>query len=786
MNAVNIPSAAASAPAEPIAAEAASDAPAPDDARRKPVRIASLARILSLVLAGAALGHALVGNWTSYTHLEDIRDLETWKGNLYAATGGGIIKIAPDGSQQVFRNTEGLRDVGIAALASDPGGDLYATSELGYLYRYRASAGDWEILSTSYRGAGWKMRERALAYRSGYLVLGTQKGLSFFNVRKKVADANVSKLESVSAPIVNSVLFVGDTLFAGTNRGIFRSTLHLDRLMTDPEVNIFNPAIWAKVPGTDGALFLNPVPGAGDSAVSADSLNMVDAITKAEGATAPDLAHGFLYHGDRGIGSEFSGSEVAGRDARISAYDSSFVDGKAIGPAAGMEAIGYVDGKYYTGAPYGLFRLFPQYGTYDISPIRENIPRGVTTAVRADRNGVHIFSPPQIHRFNGAGWDSIRGISAQSGVFDAIGNGQHGLDLTGNGDFYFGTWGRGFNAFRQGKLQVFDALNSCIGSAVSDDPNYAVIWSQAAYKDKGIWLSNARAEKPYGIAYYDFAKGAVECFEPRTTDTKARNLQIVGDNVLAVVTERSVEAFRILDNGVGVILDPVNRLQRLAPSGSQTLAGKADRFGNFWVTTETSALLYIPAIDFGKDTIQTYRTLEGFGGTACKSLEIDPQGHLWAGCSEGGVFEIIPGKDSLSHSFRQYGLNDGLVSEVIFALDVNPENGEVWIATEKGLARFESASRPNRPNLAQAKVFPNPFLAKHEVLVFANLSPGSEIQVLTQSGSVVYHKSLQAGMGDQIRWDGRNRAGARVREGVYFYVIRSPKETRNGKIIVAR
>jgi hypothetical protein len=751
------------------------------------VRIASLTRILSLlVLTGASLGHGLVGNWTSYTHLEEIRDLEAWNGNLYAATGGGIIKISSNGSQEVFRNTEGLRDVGIAALASDPQGDLYATSELGYLYRYRASSNDWEILSTSYRGAGWKMRERALAYRSGYLVLGSEKGLSFFNIKKRVADANVSKIESVNGPLVNSVLFTGDTLFAGTNRGIFRVTLHLDKLLTDPSANIFNPAIWAKVPGTDGVLFLNPEPGAGDSASVEDSLKVVAAITAALGAEAPKFAHGFLYHGTNGVGSEFSGSEVAGRGARISAYDSSSLDGKSIAPAFGMEAIGYLNGIYYTGAPYGLFRLFPEHNGYGVIPSSENIPRDVITAVKANRNGVHIYSPPLVHRLNGRQWDSIPGLNAINSVADAGTNGQHGFDVRANGEYYFGTWGYGFHAFRDGKQQVFNSTNSCMASAVELAPNFPVIWSQASYKDKGIWFTNFLEAKPYRIGYYDFAKGTIECFEPRTTDTKPRNIQVVGDSVLTVVTERSVEAFRILDNGVAVTLDPVNQLQRLAASGSQTLVGKADRFGNFWVTTEASTLFYIPAIVFHPDSVRSYHTLEGFAGTACKNLEIDPQGHLWAGCTDGGVFEIIPGKDSLSHAFRHYGLNEGLVSEVIFALDVNPENGEVWIATEKGLARYESASRPAKPNLAQAKVFPNPFLPKHESVVFANLSPGSEIQVLTQSGSVVYHKSLLAGTGDQIRWDGRNRAGARIREGVYFYVIRSPKETKNGKIIVAR
>lgn len=771
----------------PVAAEAAADAPASDNVRRKTVRNASLTRILFLfVLSGASLGHGLVGNWTSYTHLEDIRDLENWKGNLYAATGGGIIRLAPDGSQRVFRNTEGLRDVGIAALASDPQGDLYATSDLGYLYRYRAASDDWEILSTSYRGAGWKMRERALTYRSGYLVLGSQKGLSFFNLKKKVADANVSKMESVNGPLVNSVLFVGDTLFAGTDRGIFRVTLHLEKLLTDPAVNIFNPAIWAKVPGTDGFLFLNPDPGSGDSGMVEDSLRMVDAINAAEGADAPEFSHGFLYHGKHGIGSEFSGSEVAGRDARISAYDSSFVDGKAIAPGFGMEAIGYLDGKYYTGVSYGLFRVFPEYDGYGIVPIGENIPKDDITAIKANRYGVHAFATPSVYRLNWNRWDSIPGLVVKNDPNDTKNRGAHAFDVKSSGEIYVGTWGSGFHAFRNGKLKVHDAENSCMATALATAPNYPVIWSQAGYKDKGIWFTNYVVGKPYRIGYYDFAKETVACFEPATTDTDPRNVQVVGDSVLAVVTERAVEAFRILDNGAGVTLDPVNRLRRLAASGSQTLAGKADRFGNFWVTTESSNLLYIPSIVFHADSVRAYHTLEGFTGTACKHLEIDPQGHLWAGCTDGGVFEITPGKDSLSHAFRHYGLNDGLVSEVIFALDVNPENGEVWISTEKGLARYESASRPTKPNLAQAKVFPNPFLPKHEGVVFANLSPGSEIQVLTQSGSVVYHKSLLAGTGDQIRWDGRNRAGARIREGVYFYVIRSPKEIKNGKIIVAR
>ena len=63
---------------------------------------------------------------------------------------------------------------------------------------------------------------------------------------------------------------------------------------------------------------------------------------------------------------------------------------------------------------------------------------------------------------------------------------------------------------------------------------------------------------------------------------------------------------------------------------------------------------------------------------------------------------------------------------------------------------------------------------------------GSEIQVLTQGGSVLYSRRLLAEDGNQLRWDGRNRAGRKVTEGIYFYTIRSPKDLKRGKLIVGR
>ena len=743
---------------------------------------------IAWALAAVSLSQALVGDWTSYTNLETVRDLEGVKGNLFAATTGGIRRIDAKGAEKVYRNTEGLRDVGIRALASGPDGEVYATSELGYVYHYRYGADDWEILGTSYRSAGWKMNKRALLYRAGYLVLGSEKGLSFFNVAKKVADANVTKMEAATSLSVNSVLFVGDTLFAGTNHGIFRAVLHMDKLLNDPQINIFNPGIWSNVPGTDGPLFFDPAPDHEDTGYVRDSLAEAAEIVATRPADVGDAglyAHGLLYYGASGIGSDYAGASYPDRDARVSPYGEIRMDGKKLPGSYRWEAIAKVGDKWFLGGQ-DLYAFDPAKMVFTLMRNPENLPQVQMTAVKANRLGTFIFATPNVYRLNGKIWAPIESVNVVNSPNDSRRRGQHAFEAPAPNQYYLGTWGFGFYTFRDGKAKVFDASNSCLVTSDGGNPNYPVVWSETPYKDKGIFIVNWAHGHGYQFGYYDFAKESLACFDPAFKDLEPRNLQVVGDNVLAVVTENGVEAYRIDDNGVSLTIEPQNLLAGLAASVENPLAGKADRFGNFWVTTEGTHLLYIPSVTFKSDLVQSYKTLDGFDGSSCMNLESDPQGHLWAGCTEGGVFEIIPGKDTLSHSFRHYGLNDGLLSETIFDLEVNQENGEVWIATEKGLARYESTSRPTRANLSTLKVYPNPFLARHTNVVFANLSPGSEVQVTTQSGSVIFHRSLATGTGDQIRWDGRNQAGERVREGVYFYVVRSPKETKNGKIIVAR
>jgi uncharacterized repeat protein (TIGR01451 family) len=85
-------------------------------------------------------------------------------------------------------------------------------------------------------------------------------------------------------------------------------------------------------------------------------------------------------------------------------------------------------------------------------------------------------------------------------------------------------------------------------------------------------------------------------------------------------------------------------------------------------------------------------------------------------------------------------------------------------------------------------VFPNPFnksTAVNGELKFANVPPGSTIQIYTLSGERVISMEVKY---VRAAWDGKNSAGREVSSGIYFYVIKNMHslETITGKFFIIK
>lgn len=118
--------------------------------------------------------------------------------------------------------------------------------------------------------------------------------------------------------------------------------------------------------------------------------------------------------------------------------------------------------------------------------------------------------------------------------------------------------------------------------------------------------------------------------------------------------------------------------------GAYIMALCADNNGGIWVGTE----------DNGAWRYQTqlqkwtqWTSKDGLGDDTVLSLACDKQGRIWAGHSHHGV-SVWNGAGG--GQWKNYNVFNGSLGERVFDIAVNPQDGDVWMATNAGLARYHA------------------------------------------------------------------------------------------------
>jgi len=97
----------------------------------------------------------------------------------------------------------------------------------------------------------------------------------------------------------------------------------------------------------------------------------------------------------------------------------------------------------------------------------------------------------------------------------------------------------------------------------------------------------------------------------------------------------------------------------------------------------------------------------------------------------------------------------------------------------------------NVPALENVKTYPNPAVlgsGRNSYMLFNNVPSGSELQLFTISGKHVCTLHEADFGGDNIiKWDGKNRDGVYISQGIYLYLIKDGAgNKRTGKVAVKR
>jgi hypothetical protein len=198
-----------------------------------------------------------------------------------------------------------------------------------------------------------------------------------------------------------------------------------------------------------------------------------------------------------------------------------------------------------------------------------------------------------------------------------------------------------------------------------------------------------------------------------------------------------------------------------------------DLNGEIWVGTDKGiGVFYNPSSVFSGNNFDAQQILitEGEYGQyllneeQVKCITIDGANRKWIGTEKSGVFLLSEdGLDQIMHFTKE---NSPLFSNNIIDIAINPENGEVFIGTEKGLISYRSDATNGATTQSTTKVFPNPVRETYNgIIAISGLVTDANIKITDIDGNLVFEDFAKGG---QASWSGKNKNGDRVSTGVYL------------------
>lgn len=230
-----------------------------------------------------------------------------------------------------------------------------------------------------------------------------------------------------------------------------------------------------------------------------------------------------------------------------------------------------------------------------------------------------------------------------------------------------------------------------------------------------------------------------------------------------------------------------------ALSSKSVLSMASDKNGAVWVGTNQGVVTFFsPSRIFSGQNFDAQHVLIEENGTLSKLLEneavtciaIDGANRKWFGTARSGVYLMsADGTEEILHFTEE---NSPLFSNSIQSIGINPDHGEVYIATEKGLITYRSGATEGSDTFGNVMAFPNPVRPEFTGdIAIKGLAENANVKITDISGNLVYETTA---LGGQALWNGRSFSGTSVRTGVYlvFMTNEDGSETAVTKIMIIR
>jgi len=345
------------------------------------------------------------------------------------------------------------------------------------------------------------------------------------------------------------------------------------------------------------------------------------------------------------------------------------------------------------------------------------------------------------------------------------------VEVADDGTVYVGTFWDGLIEYKDGVVKIFDKDNSSLQNSVIN-PDRNRITDLDFDLQGNLWITNHDSPRALSVKT---PQGEWQSFDLPSSE-----------NVVAVAADHSGTIWIAISNEGLVLYNPGDDVlatgddqARVLNANNSTLTSNivndiaVDKDGAVWVGTSMGPVVFdcgnqsFASNCLGIRLVVEQNSVGGelLGEEDVRAIAIDGGNRKWFGTTNGIFVQSADAETPVMRPLNED--NSPLFDNNIIDIEIDDIDGEVFIATDKGIMSLRSdAVAGGRFHEPELEIFPNPVRPGYAgPIAIKGLAENSNVKITDIQGKLVHESRA---IGGQAIWYGEDLDGVRAASGVYL------------------
>jgi len=757
--------------------------------------------IINLSLFTTWAQDAPIGQFKEYLSYNKFQSVAQDKENIYAATDQSIMVVdKEDRSLSKWSKLNGLSDVGIKTIHNSTDGQLiiaYINSNIDVIKDYKVY-NIRDILNKQLTGS------KAINHiytHDGFAYLSCDFGVVILDLESLLIKDSWFTVRQNETYFAQCLTIHNHHYYLATNQGVFS--------LPDSALNAADFSTWkleSELPQTqcnqlcsyDEKLFaVYSTQNDKDTLfVYENSIWKTDTSIEMQYYKSFDVKNGKMLVCDRDYVKVFTHENYEQYDCYWDSYAAILDENMNIWVADNSSGLLFIDTQNNSS------KIYRGEGPANNSAYNMCFTNGILAVVPGTRSNAIIpdwNTPGAISTLNEGKWWTRYNFDWTKRGFNSV-----VINPLNPNEIFIASWVRGLYKINKDNNETFcyDSTNSPL---ISERENGAIFLSGLSIdKQNNLWMLQTEVRDLIKVKELNTQEEKWHSFNLFPYETKgdayAEHLLIDSRNYKWITLPRTNQLVVFFENG-SLTNDALHKkaevdlASQVINQASRITCITEDKEGRIWTGSDQGIKVIYDAASVFNRTIYAKNILieqQGIGDSSyveplfayeyITCITVDDADRKWIGTRNAGAFLISPsGTQELFHFNTD---NSPLFSNQINDIKINPENGEVFFATEGGLISYKGTATVGKENYKEILVYPNPVREDYYgPIAVKGLMENSFCKITDAAGNLVWQGYAYGG---QLIWNGKDFYGKRPATGVYFVMATSKtgKEKKVAKFLL--